>query len=82
MADRLLHRFLPRTDAALDAQQPPGLSAVLTWYDPERNADVTLEVDPDTNVPVRMTEADRGSERVLVVTYTGWNTVVDITPPE
>jgi hypothetical protein len=81
MAERLLIRFLPRVDAALDIQRPPGTSGVITWYDPERNADVTLELHPDTHVPVRMTEAERGSERMLIVTYTGWNTAVEIMPP-
>lgn len=82
MAERLLKRFLPRTNAAPDIQHSSRTPGVLTWYDPEHNADVRLEVDPDTGVPVRMTETDRGNERVLIVTYTGWNTAVEITPPE
>src|SRR5687768_824862 len=58
-----------------------GELAILTWYDVGRNADVTLEVDPATGTPMRLTRVARADNATLTVIYHAWNTPVEITPP-
>jgi hypothetical protein len=53
----------------------------LHWYDSGRNADVTLQVDPDSGEPEQMRTVARETGSVLTITYTGWNTPTQIDPP-
>ncbi|HEY0734574.1 MAG TPA: hypothetical protein VGD69_06685 [Herpetosiphonaceae bacterium] len=55
--------------------------ALLRWYDATRDADVTLTVDPETNIPLLLERHTRGTGLTLTVTYTGWNTPIEILPP-
>jgi hypothetical protein len=75
--------FLPHANAITSAQLaivPNG--AVLSWYDADRDVDVTLAVDPSTGVPRELREVTRFTGSTLMVTYTDWNSPVDINPPK
>jgi hypothetical protein len=74
--------FLPRVDAAVAQAQPSDTDGVTQWYDASRDADVTLEADPATGVPIRRTSVARGSKLVITVTYHNWNEPVAIPVPE
>jgi hypothetical protein len=75
--------FLPHAAAAANPRlEQDGDRAVLHWEDAGRNADVTLVVDPATGMPRELRRVTRETGEVLTVTYTGWNTQVEITPPE
>jgi hypothetical protein len=54
---------------------------VWRWYDPARDADITLRVDPDSGEPLSMSRVTRGTGITVAITYTGWNTPVTINPP-
>ena len=56
-------------------------SGALRWYDPARDADFRLELDPATNLPSRLEQTSRGTGTVLAVIYRGWNIPVSIVPP-
>lgn len=53
----------------------------LSWYDATRDADVTLTIDPETAVPLILERRTRSTGLTLTVTYTGWNTPIEILPP-
>jgi hypothetical protein len=74
--------FLPHlaSDASAELSQSDGHN-VLRWYDPARDADVTLEVDGLTDVPARMIRVSRATGVTLNVVYTGWNSPVSIDSP-
>lgn len=81
VAERSLGRFLPHVDGALEVTERVETPGVLRWYDAQRDADVVLELDPATAVPIRLTQVERQSGATLVVTYTGWNAGAEIAPP-
>ncbi len=54
----------------------------MQWYDPERDADVTVRVDSANPVVREMRRVARGDGEVLTVTYSQWNEFVDIVSPE
>lgn len=56
--------------------------ATLSGFDASRDADITLLVDPASGVPRQMEQMTRQTRRVLSVTYRGWNTPIEIVPPE
>lgn len=58
-----------------------GNTMVLNWYDAGRNADLTLDIDPNTGVPRQLRQVTRATDLTLKVTYAGWNTPVDIVAP-
>jgi hypothetical protein len=75
--------FLPSAHALPGAaSSDAGQQAVLTWHDANRDSDVTLEVDPATGTPVRLTQVARQSPTVFTVAYLDWNSPVEISPPE
>ena len=59
----------------------PNALGVLPWHDHARNADVTLEVDPETGIPIRLIETVPVNNLVLTASYIGWNTDVEISAP-
>jgi hypothetical protein len=74
--------FLPRialvSEPQRDSDDRPG---DLHWYDGGRNADVRLQVDPESGVPEQLDQESRETGSVLTVTYTSWNGPVQIDPP-
>ncbi len=76
--------FLPHADAVSQANTNSGGTTIneLRWYDPSRNMDVTCKVDPSTAIPEEMTQVMRSTNSVLTVVYGGWNTPVNINPPQ
>jgi len=78
-----LNVFLPHTDAVTDPQVvTESNTAVLNWYDASRDVDVILSVYRRTGVPLELREHTRSTGATLIVSYKGWNTAVDITPPK
>ncbi len=78
-----LQAFLPHLDPAVAAVAEEGLAVdALRWYDADRDTDMTLSIDRATGVPRTLQQAARVSRSVLTVTYKGWNTQVEIAPPE
>jgi len=74
--------FLPHATSIMGAESDNGKDlAVLRWYNAGHDADVTLSVDPATGVPRELRQVGRTTGEVLTVTYSGWNTAVEITPP-
>lgn len=74
--------FLSHADAApTPAIDRSGDVTVLHWYDADRDTDVTLQVDPLTGTPQQLHQLTRATGLVLAVTYHGWNTAVQISPP-
>jgi DNA-binding transcriptional MerR regulator len=82
-----LQVFLPRSDSISDFNRVIVKSAAvegtyaLRWYDAARDADVTLLVDT-AGIPQQLRRVSRVNSLVLTVTYSGWNTAVEITPPD
>jgi hypothetical protein len=77
-----LRAFLPRAETYDGVELPREAGyAVLQWHDPERNADLTLLIDPADGVPheLRQTLLETGER--LVITYTIWGEPVDIPAP-
>jgi hypothetical protein len=73
--------FLPQLAEARDAELvTSGAEPELHWVDRPRNADMVLRVDP-RGVPKLLRRTAREGGPVLEVTYTGWNTPVDIPVP-
>lgn len=78
-----IQTFLPRLDPALAVTAEEGREvSTLRWYDAGRDADMTLSVDRATGAPRSLQQAARASGSVLTITYKGWNTLVQVAPPE
>ncbi|MCZ7571464.1 MAG: LysM peptidoglycan-binding domain-containing protein [Ardenticatenaceae bacterium] len=74
--------FLPHAGSVSDAEiGSGGNTALLHWYAADRHADVTLQADPVTHIPRELRQVTRGTNTVLTVIYSGWNTAVEISPP-
>jgi hypothetical protein len=75
--------FLPHADSIVNTDLDQNAdAAALHWYETGRDADVTLVVDPTSGTPRELRQVARATGTVRVVTYSLWNTVVDITPPK
>ena len=74
--------LLPNVNGAMDFG-PTGQNtdAAFGWSDTDRNADVTLTVDGATGIPRHLQQVTHPTDVTLSVTYTGWNTAVDIRAP-
>lgn len=75
--------YLPAVEAAADVrlERIDAKTTALRWYDPTRDADVTVDVDSASGIPLFLSLASRGSKSVLTVNYVGWNVPVEIGPP-
>jgi hypothetical protein len=77
-----IRRFLP---GAVGIHDPEVVIAdgtgELRWYDPGADADATLLVDSVQGIPRQLRRVARRDGSVFAVTYKGWNTTVEITPP-
>ncbi|MDQ3699509.1 MAG: DUF4388 domain-containing protein [Chloroflexota bacterium] len=75
--------FLPGTERATSPEVlPSGDGTELRWHDPGYSTDVSLTVDSSTGMPRRLQRLTRSTGGMLRVTYSGWNTPVDIAAPE
>jgi hypothetical protein len=75
--------FLPHAASVSNPESVSGTNpVVLRWYGADRDTEVTLSVDPATGVPRELRQVGRTTGQVLTVTYSGWNTAVEITPPQ
>jgi excisionase family DNA binding protein len=75
--------FLPHAGSVSSAAiEDSGNPAVLRWYDAGRDADIILVVDLTSGIPLELRQTSRATGLVLSVNYRGWNTPVEITPPE
>jgi len=76
-----LQVFLPRSDSISDPKRViVERTYGLRWYDAARDADVTLILDA-AGIPRQLRRLSRANGLVLTVTYSGWNTPVEITRP-
>ncbi|MEP7188835.1 MAG: hypothetical protein ABI901_06585, partial [Roseiflexaceae bacterium] len=77
-----LQAFLPAFDSIKDPQVSAGQEGLLAlqWAD-ANGADITLLIDPDTNIPRQMRQLARNTGTLFTVTYQGWNAPVEINPP-
>ncbi len=74
--------LLPNVNDAMDfAPTGQNTGAAFRWSDTDRNADVTLTVDGATGIPRHLQQVTHPTNATLAVTYTGWNTAVDIRAP-
>ena len=73
--------YLPHAANATEAAFVNGDHSIVQWYDPERDADVIVQVDPDTGVPQQMGRVVRSNRAALQVRYRQWNVPVHITAP-
>jgi DNA-binding transcriptional MerR regulator len=82
-----LQAFLPRTDSIADLSQVTVERAiaeqtyVLHWYDTARDADIALLVDA-AGQPQQLRRVSHANGLILTVTYTGWNSSVEIPRPQ
>jgi hypothetical protein len=77
-----LRAFLPRAETYAGVGLPREAGyAVLQWHDPERNADLTLLIDPADGTPHELRQTLLGTGEKLVITYTIWGEPVDIPAP-
>jgi hypothetical protein len=75
--------LLPNAARAHDPEvAPAGEAAVLSWPEPGYDADVKVQVDPASGVPRSLQRTTRSTGAVTRITYSGWNTPTEITPPE
>jgi len=74
--------LLPNVNGAMNfAPTGQNTDAAFGWSDTDRNADVTLTVDGATGIPRHLQQVTHPTDATLAVTYTGWNTAVDIRAP-
>jgi hypothetical protein len=78
-----IRAYLPQLEAA---RRYYGVETVapdtLAWHDSARNMQVTVRVDPQTGVPISMTQHVIGAGVTTTVAYTSWNAPVVIEPPD
>jgi hypothetical protein len=76
-----LRTFLPNFDSItkLDVRDEAGLLA-LHWLGANGD-DITLLIDPDTNLPHQLRQQARATGTLFTVTYQSWNAPVEINPP-
>lgn len=60
-----------------DNAMASGSPAALRWYDASRDTDVTLDADPATGVPQKLTQVSRTTGATFTVTYRDWNGNMD-----
>jgi hypothetical protein len=72
--------YLPRAASVTDATLA-GDGSTLSWFNASRAVDVTLKVDAATGVPLTMQETPRSGGPHRTISYTAWNTPVQISPP-
>jgi hypothetical protein len=77
-----VHTLLPRSEPLSDAEvQGTADGTTLFWHEPGYDAEIALQVDAATAQPRGMQRQSRSTGGLLRVTYSGWNTPVDIVPP-
>jgi DNA-binding transcriptional MerR regulator len=75
--------FLPHARSITDPTTEMGADhSVLRWYDADYDANITLTVDHTTGIPRELRRVARAADTILTVTYSGWNTPVEIAPPD
>lgn len=78
-----LQFFLPQSNSATTPRIITKLQDIeISWYDADRDAEITLRVDKATKTPLELRRLTRATKLMLVVTYKGWNTGVNIQGPE
>jgi hypothetical protein len=74
--------YLPHADEVAGAElSAQGDAPVLRWYDPGRDADVTLMLDAATGAPRELRQVTRATGARLVVIYSLWNAPIEIDAP-
>lgn len=77
-----LRAFLPRASTIVSAEAVGAAEeAQLRWHDFERNADLTLLVDPATGIPRELSQVLLTTGEALTVVYSGWGTPVELPSP-
>jgi hypothetical protein len=75
--------FLPDTEHVVDERLTTNANGTeIYWDDPNRGADITLQVDRETGTPRTLRRTTRATGAILTVTYQGWNTPIEINAPE
>jgi hypothetical protein len=73
--------FLPRIGAIAGPVISDPAAGTLRWYDPVRDADFLLKVDPKSSIPQQLVWRARSTSLVVTIQYSNWNGPVDIRPP-
>lgn len=75
--------FLPHAEAVANTDlEQNSTAALLRWHTSAPDSNFTLVVDPSTGAPRELQQATPATGSLRVVTYSLWNTAVDITPPQ
>jgi hypothetical protein len=75
--------FLPHAEFVANANlEQNSTAAVLRWHTSATDSNFTLVVDPSTGTPRELQQDTSPTGSVRVVTYSLWNTAVDITAPQ
>lgn len=74
--------LLPQADAIRSAVMTRAADHVaLRWHDAQRDADLTLLVDPATGIPRELSQAHAATGEELTVVYGAWNASITIPGP-
>jgi excisionase family DNA binding protein len=75
--------FLPHAASIANASlENSSAAAQLRWHTSAPDSNFTLVVDPSTGTPRELQQDTPSAGSVRVVTYSLWNTAVDIAPPQ
>jgi sortase A len=78
-----MQALLPDVEAATAPEvETDGTITIVRWYDPEQDADITVHLDASNTMLHELQRVSRKDGSVLSVTYSSWNTFVDILSPE
>jgi hypothetical protein len=76
-----LQAYLPHIAAVENVDHDSEQEGLLIWYEASRGLEITVRVNPVSGVPELMRQVSQQAGTVLTVTYTEWNTTVQIEPP-
>lgn len=78
-----VQQYMPRVNRNLEIEGFRGPDvAVLRWYDPSFDAEVTLFFDPETGELEQQRQVTRSTGVARTINYVGWNNKVEIAPPQ
>ncbi len=80
-ADGELQAFLPAFDSIKEVEASEQAELLALHWSGANGDDVTLLIDPDTNIPYQLRQQARDTGTLFTVTYQGWNAPVEINPP-
>ena len=73
--------LLPRVGAIAGPVVSDSNAGTLRWYDPRRDADFFLQVDPVSGIPQQLVWKSRSTSMIVTIQYGNWNGPIEIMPP-